>query len=133
MVKFRNDAPIEPPQLLRLVQTRRDLRLVPPGILRLEPSTERPPASPQRPSSVPAATAAATPSQVQPGRVARLPKPVEDTSASWWTSRATAGSVTPGFSRDQILKPASVDPRAPGGLFDRLSGLLQDLGKAAGL
>jgi transcription-repair coupling factor (superfamily II helicase) len=133
VVKFRNDAPIEPPQLLRLVQTRRDLKLVPPGILRLEPSTERPPAAPQRPSSVPAATPAATPSQVQPGRVARLPRPVEDTSASWWTSRATAGSVTPGFSRDQILKPASVDPRAPGGLFDRLSGLLQDLGKAAGI
>jgi len=57
---------------------------------------------------------------------------VEDTSASWWTSRATAGAVTPGFSRDQILKPAAIDPRAPGGIFERVSGLLQDLSKAAG-
>ncbi|MEX2272267.1 MAG: transcription-repair coupling factor [Vicinamibacterales bacterium] len=146
VLKFRNDARIEPPQLLRLVQTRPDLKLVPPGILRLEPAPPRPStplgaglsavegrpaASVQRPSSVPAAAAA--PSNVQPGRIARLPKPKEDTSASWWTSRATAGAVTPGFSRDQILKPAAVDPRAPGGIFDRLSGLLDDLGTAAGL
>src|SRR5690606_4666859 len=54
-VKFRNDARIEPSQLMRLVQGRPDLKLVPPGILRLEraPAT-RPPAPAARPSQVPA-------------------------------------------------------------------------------
>ena len=127
IVKFRPDSRVDPPQVMKLVQARPELKLVPPGILRLEPAAARPPAAPQRPSQVPAA------SQVNPGQVRRVPKPVEDTSASWWTSRATAGAVTPGFSRDVILKPAAVDPRAPGGLFERLSGLLEDLGRTAGL
>ncbi|MDQ3172055.1 MAG: transcription-repair coupling factor [Acidobacteriota bacterium] len=127
IVKFRGDSRVDPPQVMKLVQTRPELRLVPPGILRLEPAAPRPPAAPQRPSQVPAA------STMHPAQVRRAPKPVEDTSASWWTSRATAGAVTPGFSRDVILKPAAVDPRAPGGLFERLSGLLEDLGRTAGL
>jgi transcription-repair coupling factor (superfamily II helicase) len=48
---------------------------------------------------------------------------------SWWTARATAGEVTAGFSRDEILKPAAEDPRAEGGVFSRVSGLLRDLVK----
>jgi len=131
--KFRNDARVEPPQILRLVQARGDLKLIPPGILKLEPQAGltgvegRPPAPRQRPSSVPVASSA------RPGQLRRTAKPVEDTSASWWTTRATAGAVTPGFSREEILKPSPVDPRAPGGIFDRVGGLLQDLSKAAGL
>ena len=133
VVRFRNDSRVDPPQLLRLVQARGDLKLIPPNILRLEPppvlkpAAARPPVAAQRPSQVPAA------SSVRPGQLARTAKPVEDTSASWWTTRATAGAVTPGFSRDEILKPASVDPRAPGGIFERVSALLADLGKAAGI
>jgi hypothetical protein len=46
--------------------------------------------------------------------------------------RATAGEVTPGFSKQEILKPVSEDPRAPGGLFDRVGGLLEALGELAG-
>jgi hypothetical protein len=46
---------------------------------------------------------------------------------SWWTVRATAGEVTAGFSKDEILKPVAEDPRAPGGLFDRVGSLLTDL------
>jgi hypothetical protein len=49
------------------------------------------------------------------------------TAASWWTARATAGEVTSGFSRDEILRPAKEDPRAEGGVFSRVSGLLRDL------
>jgi transcription-repair coupling factor (superfamily II helicase) len=48
---------------------------------------------------------------------------------SWWTTRATAGEVTPGFSRDEILRPAAEDPRAEGDVFSRVSGLLRDLVK----
>jgi hypothetical protein len=35
--------------------------------------------------------------------------------------------VTGGFSRDEILRPAKEDPRAEGGVFSRVSGLLRDL------
>jgi len=47
--------------------------------------------------------------------------------ASWWTARATAGEVTAGFSRDEILKPAKEDPRAEGGVFSRVAALLREL------
>ena len=44
-------------------------------------------------------------------------------AGSWWAARAKAGEVAPGFSRDEILRPAKQDPRAEGGLFARLGGL----------
>jgi transcription-repair coupling factor (superfamily II helicase) len=43
---------------------------------------------------------------------------------SWWTARARAGEVTPGFSKEEILKPAPEDPRAPGGVLQRVGDLL---------
>ena len=45
-------------------------------------------------------------------------------SASWWTARARAGEVTAGFRREAIVRPAPEDPRAPGGLFERVAELL---------
>jgi hypothetical protein len=48
--------------------------------------------------------------------------------SSWWTARATAGEVRPGFSKGEILRRPEGDPRAEGGMFSRLSGLLQALG-----
>jgi len=54
-------------------------------------------------------------------------RPAAGRSRSWWTARATAGEVTGGFSRDEILRPAAEDPRAEGGVFSRVSGLLRDL------
>jgi transcription-repair coupling factor (superfamily II helicase) len=56
-----------------------------------------------------------------------VPKPRRSAAASWWTARATAGTVTPGFTKEEILKPPKEDPRAEGGLFDRVAGLLEDL------
>jgi hypothetical protein len=35
--------------------------------------------------------------------------------------------VTPGFTKEEILKPAQENPRAPGGVFERVGGLLSDL------
>ena len=43
---------------------------------------------------------------------------------AWWAARATAGAVTPGFSKAEILKAAPEDPRAPDGVLDRVTGLL---------
>jgi transcription-repair coupling factor (superfamily II helicase) len=53
--------------------------------------------------------------------------------ASWWTVRATAGEVAAGFSRDEILRPEKEDPRAEGGVFSRVSGLLRDLSEGVSI
>ena len=45
----------------------------------------------------------------------------------WWAARAKAGEVAPGFSRDEIMRPAKEDPRAEDGLFVRTSSLLREL------
>jgi hypothetical protein len=41
--------------------------------------------------------------------------------------RATAAEVTPGFSKAEILRAKEEDARAPGGILDRVTGLLEDL------
>ena len=46
---------------------------------------------------------------------------------SWGAARARAGEVTPGVTRDEIMRPAKEDPRAEDGVFARVSGLLADL------
>ncbi len=48
--------------------------------------------------------------------------------SSWWTSRATEGTVTSGFTKEAVLKQPERDPRAQGGLFERLEALLRALG-----
>jgi hypothetical protein len=35
--------------------------------------------------------------------------------------------VTPGFSKAEILKPKEEDPRARGGILERVTELLEDL------
>jgi hypothetical protein len=35
--------------------------------------------------------------------------------------------VAPGFTKEAMLRPAKDDPRAPGGVFERVGGLLSDL------
>jgi hypothetical protein len=46
---------------------------------------------------------------------------------SWWAARAQAGEVKPGFSKDEIMRPAAEDPRQEGGVFSRVAGLLREL------
>jgi hypothetical protein len=48
-----------------------------------------------------------------------------DTGTSWWTARATAGEVKAGFTKEEILRKPEADPRAAGGMFARLEGLLR--------
>jgi len=84
-------------RMVRFLRSRPDVQLVPPGTLRLDLKA-RPAGGARR--SVPGA------------------------SASWWTARATTGRVIPGFSRDAILRNAREDPRAAGGVFERVGGLL---------
>jgi len=108
VLKFRPDAKLDPAWLLRVVRERSDVVLTPPATLKLD----------WRGGTGPAG---------------RARKATPDRASSWWTARASAGEVTPGFTRDEILRPAKEDPRAEGGVFSRLSGLLRELSAGASI
>jgi transcription-repair coupling factor (superfamily II helicase) len=101
VLKFRPQATVDPVRLVALVRRRPDLTLAPPAALRL--SLREAASSLERSGAR---------SQAAP---------------SWWTARARAGEVTPGFSKEEILRPAKDDPRAPGGVFEQVGGLLSEL------
>jgi hypothetical protein len=100
--RFREKARLDPARLVRLVRERGDLQLVPPSSLKQD---LRKPLQPKAAKAM-----------------SREPK-----APGWWTARATAGEVRPGFSKAEILKPAREDPRASGGLLERVTGILEDL------
>jgi transcription-repair coupling factor (superfamily II helicase) len=104
VLKFRPQARVDPVRLVSLVRQRPDLTLVPPAALRLNLDSQ--PASP-------------------------LPRKAKATSRnvvpSWWTSRARETEIKPGFTKQEILKPAKDDPRAAGGIFERVGGILSEL------
>jgi transcription-repair coupling factor (superfamily II helicase) len=103
VLKFRPEAKLDPTWLFKVVQERKDVQLTPPATLKLD-------------------------MRIGPERKAGRTGPAGSPSkASWWTTRATAGEVTSGFTRAEILRPAKEDPRAEGGVFSRVSGLLRDL------
>jgi transcription-repair coupling factor (superfamily II helicase) len=113
VLKFRQDARVEPARLPRLIQSRGDLTLVPPGVLRLD--LDKP--------------AEAAPETALRGR-RPVPRPAGVTpTTSWWTARATS-DVEPGFTREAILAEAPPDPAQPGGLFDRVGAVLDQLSQA---
>ena len=125
VLKFRPDAKLDPQWLFNLVQQRGDLTLVPPATMKLNlvgPLVRPAPVAP-------------APSVRQDGRITRssLSKRGKDPVAggSWWAARAHTGEVTGGFSKGEILKPVTVDPRGEAGVFSRVSGLLADLGRGA--
>jgi transcription-repair coupling factor (superfamily II helicase) len=113
VLKFRPEAKVDPARLFSLVQERKDLQLTPPATLRLDMRV---------------AEARRDESSTLVRRGGRRPD-LTGPARSWWTARATSGEVTAGFTRDEILKPAVEDPRAEGGVFGRVSGLLRDLVK----
>ncbi len=123
VMKFRPHTTIDPERLVALVRQRPDLTLVPPAGLRLALGS-----NPTRVSGAPARGAAvpATPPRVdvQAKRV-RGKAPVAP--PSWWTARARTGDVTSGFSKEEVLKTEKDDPRAPGGVFERVGALLSEL------
>jgi len=117
VLKFRQDAKVDPVVLMNLVRSRPDLTLLPPAVLRL--------------SLTPSATAAPAHAPMAGkgrGRPAESGSAASDRSGgrSWWTARASTG-VAPGFSRDRMLAEEPDDPSAPGGLFERLGELLDQL------
>ncbi len=110
VLKFRPDAKLDPAWLLRVIQSRGDVVLLPPATLKLDLR------GPEKKVSAPP----------KPGQKPRKGgDPVA--GGSWWAARAKGGEVVSGFTRDEILRPKKEDPRAEGGLFVRVSGLLREL------
>jgi len=107
-------------RLVALVRQRPELTLVPPAALKMNldmahgsaPMAQRPAGSSHQPSAI---------SHGRRGARSHAPAP------SWWTRRALAGEVKPGFTKEEMTRPASENPRAPGGLFEHVGGLLSDL------
>jgi hypothetical protein len=103
---------------MRVVRERGDLRLIPPGTLKLDLKA--------------GGKAGGGQTGVRPGSDHRL-TPVSKRRAdpvaagSWWTARARTGEVTGGFTRAEIMRPSKEDPRGEGGVFTGVAGLLREL------
>jgi transcription-repair coupling factor (superfamily II helicase) len=111
--RFREKAKVDPVRLVHLVRERGDLQLIPPVSLKLDMKKSRTLEAPP--------TSAAALKQAH--QLRRRPR----AEPAWWTARATTGEVTPGFSKAEILKPKEEDPRAPGGVLQRVTDLLEEL------
>jgi len=129
VLKFRQDARLDPAMVLKLVQTRGDLTLLPPAVLKLDLDAQRlrPAGSvsqSSRPSGVRLVRPAPAPAESRRLESHRMPDGAP--GGSWWTARASAG-VAPGFTKDEILAVDPLDPAQPGGLFERLADVLGQL------
>jgi len=134
VLKFRDGArqashAPDPARVLAVLRRRADVTLAPPSSLRLELAPRRAghpgPSAGVRSDSDP--RRAHRDSRWSPGSLDPGSRKPRSSSPSWWTARATAGAVTPGFSKAEILKPPKENPLAEGGLFDSVGGLLEDL------
>jgi transcription-repair coupling factor (superfamily II helicase) len=104
VLKFRPQARVDPVRLVSLVRQRPDLTLVPPAALRLNLDSAQPSLAPRKTKGTSRGGA-----------------------PSWWTSRARETEIKPGFTKREILKPTKDDPRATGGIFERVGGILSEL------
>jgi transcription-repair coupling factor (superfamily II helicase) len=121
VIRFGQKAKVDPVKVLAKVRERGDLQLIPPSTLKLDlshahGSASAKPLSPASPGSIGVR-------QMTTGR----PGPRERREPAWWTARAATGEVTAGFSKAEILRPKDEDPRAPGGILQRVEELLEDL------
>jgi transcription-repair coupling factor (superfamily II helicase) len=121
VLKFRAEAKLDPQWLLRVLHGRQDLQLSPPATLKLDLKAQT--------------SAAAVQERRLSAAAARTPKSkgTGPGAASWWTTRATAGEVTAGFSKEEILRKAADDPRGEAGVFARVTALLRELSEGVNL
>jgi transcription-repair coupling factor (superfamily II helicase) len=119
VLKFRPQANVDPVRLVALVRQRPELTLVPPSGLKLNLGMAE--GSGQRAQSV--AGRSPQSSALSPGRN----RTRAAATPSWWVARAKDAEVKPGFNKAAMTRTAKEDPRAPGGVFERVGGLLSDL------
>jgi transcription-repair coupling factor (superfamily II helicase) len=119
VIKFRPQAKIDPIRLVKTVHEWPGAVLVPPVSLRLDLDAQGSGIGDREPEK-PLFPRATNP------RTSRSPIP-DPRSPSWWTARATAGEVKPGFTKEEILWKPHQDPRAAGGMFSKLESLLAAL------
>ena len=116
--RFKGQGGPEPHRVLRLIGERPDVTLAPPSSLKLDLAWTAAKARPRVPP--PGWSAGAR----KGGSALGAKAPQGAGGDSWWTARATAGEVTPGFSKDAILRPEKEDPRGPSGVLTRVGGVL---------
>jgi len=119
VLKFRAQARIDPVRLVALVRRRPEVTLVPPAALKLSLGWAA--------DLGIGGKAAAKPSPQPSSAGARKGAKAHSGPPSWWVGRARAGEVKPGFTKEEMLRPAKDDPRAPGGVFETVGGLLSEL------
>jgi transcription-repair coupling factor (superfamily II helicase) len=145
VIRFRQNAKLDPARLVKVVADWPGAILVPPVSLKLDldittKTAVVPPGRPGAGSPGSAEGRLASSVQGRPsgnpweGRLAGLQAAKKAARASepgktagWWTARATAITVEAGFSKAEILRKPEQNPRADGGLFERLGGLLRAL------
>ncbi|MCU0256447.1 MAG: transcription-repair coupling factor [Vicinamibacterales bacterium] len=137
--KFRENAGSrapDPGHVMRLVRERGDLLIQPPASLRMDLAAavagragrDKEQGAPRPMSHAPRPTPhVSRPTPHAPRPMSHVPRPMPQGQRSWWTARATEAEVRGGFTKDEILKPAKEDPRAAGGVFERVTTLLGDL------
>jgi len=132
VLKFRPLAKIDPVRLVALVRQRPDLTLVPPAALKLDLDRAKGEGLGVNGAGLSAQgsgqTAQAAPVSPQPSALS--PKKTgkyANAAPSWWVARARDGEVKPGFTKADLQRHAKENPRAPGGVFERVGALLSDL------
>ncbi len=107
---------VDPARVISLINRRPDVTLVPPASLRLTAA-----------QPVTAPTFVAKP-QGRPELTRReVGRKTDMKQASWWTQRATSGTVAPGFTREELAKPRKTPWDTPARLFDQIKGVLTEL------
>jgi transcription-repair coupling factor (superfamily II helicase) len=119
VLKFRPQARIDPVRLMALVRQRPELTLVPPAGLKLNLDGAR---GPGLGAGKPDRKTSSQPPAPSPRR-----QSLKGHAPSWWVARARETEVKPGFTKAELTRTAAEDPRAPGGVFERVGGLLSDL------
>ena len=130
IVKFRPDTQgtrLNVDRLLKVVAGRGDTTLLPPATIKLDLQTAAGPTGPALPGDGVRRPGPLGPG-TGPGVVGTKARSLrQGQGASWWTTRATAGEVKSGFSKEAIMKAPKEDPGAPNGVFSRVRGLLAEL------
>ena len=125
-VKFRPRTKVDPMHIIKMVQERGDLTLVPPNSVKLDLKYRD--SEPEPSAFASGTTSGATARRPSQGPASRsLLRSKIQRKPSWWVARATVGEVKPGFTKAEILKQAPEDPRAPDGVLAKVTGLLEDL------